>query len=105
MGLLLEIVVSVFVLGMLYIVFMELKNTRRVNEYLSLYKIGRIMQIAKDKGIDLVKVKQSFTSKQTFEDAIESKLLEDIALEDVEENTKPKTQTTTKRTHNKKKKK
>lgn len=98
----------VFLVGITYLMYDFTKGQRKTNQYISLYKIGRIKQMAKDKGIDLLEVakedKAFFTTDRTMKDAIESKLMDDMSLNDVE-TMRPKTQTTTKKTYNKKKKK
>ena len=86
MSALIGIALCGFVVGVLYLMFDSTKSQRRVNEYICLYKIGRILQIAKEKDMNLMNIKaedkQFFATNHTLDDAIESKLRDEIATID-----------------------
>lgn len=56
MGFLIEISISVAVVAGTYLAYRYFEPNVKVSEAVGCYKVGRLTQIAKDKGIDLLKM-------------------------------------------------
>ena len=93
-----EIAICLFFIAALYIMYISVRPSVRVEEYISWYKVGRILQMAEANKIDIPKTieydnsisKPLLKSKKTWTEKIEDDLADKLGEVKKKEDKSPK---------------